>query len=154
MKKLFNIFIILLFVLVICYIALNYVPALKQQDWNPFKDEREEQLFDEEGYKIPGNGRGYIVEDNDLFRNIPKMQARNIFSWVDKYEFMQVNELSRMGYDQEYLIAEQNSQFILYHFGDEEMRVYTTEHDMYFDLNQLGHSIKLLPIEVYAEDED
>ncbi|REI07732.1 DUF4930 domain-containing protein [Staphylococcus felis] len=154
LKRLFNFFIILLLLLCIFYISLKYIPALRQQEWNPLKEDIAVESYDEEGYKVPVAGRSYVLEDNDLFRNIPRAQARNIFSWIDKYEFMQVHELTRMGYDQDYLIAEQDSQFLLYHFGDSEMRVYTTEHDLYYDLNQLGHAIKMLPIESYQSQND
>nr|WP_232796197.1 DUF4930 family protein [Staphylococcus canis] len=132
-------------------VSLKFMPVVNQQNWNPLKHKLAYQYVDEQGYEVPANGRGYIIQENTLFRNVPSTQSRNVFSWIDKYEFMQVNELTRMGFDDEYLIAEQNSRFILYNFGEKQMRVYTTEHDLYYDLNQMGHPIKMFALEAYND---
>ncbi|ARJ49956.1 DUF4930 family protein [Staphylococcus lutrae] len=144
-KSLIKLLIILILLIALVLASIMFVPNLKNQPWNPVREETY-QVTDDEGYVVPLNGRNYIQTENDIFRNIPKSQMRNVFTWIDKYEFMQVNGLTRMGYDNEYLIAERDTQFILYRFGDDTMRVYTTEHDLYADLHQLGHPIEMRPL--------
>ncbi len=152
-KSLFKLLVVVFLFLALVFTALKYFPQIKNEPWNPMKDKEVYQTVDNEGYEIPVNGRKYVQQENDMFRNVPKSQMRNVFNWVDKYEFMQVNDMSRLGYDQEYLIAERDSQFILYRFGEKNMRIYTTEHDLYDDLNQIGHPISLQPLEAYQQDE-
>ncbi|MTV22377.1 DUF4930 family protein [Staphylococcus delphini] len=153
-KSLVKLFMMIVLLIALVFAALKFVPNLKNEPWNPVGNKEVYQVTDDEGYLVPLNGRHYIQSENDIFRNIPKSQMRNVFNWIDKYEFMQVNEMTRMGYDQEFLIAERDTQFILYRFGDDTMRVYTTEHDLYYDLNQLGASIQMKPLSAYQQDDD
>lgn len=154
MTKVIKGFVLLLLVIALIVTSLKFLPNVKNQTWNPFSHTETTQAIDESGYAVPALGETYVVEDNDLFRNVPKSQSRQIFDWIDKYEFMQVNELQKMGYDDAYLIAEQNSRFVLYRFGDDKMRVYTTELDMQYDLYQLGHQLELQPIESFQSNDD
>ncbi|EHV5264670.1 DUF4930 family protein [Staphylococcus pseudintermedius] len=153
-KSLVKLFMMIVLLIALVFAVLKFVPNFKNEPWNPVGNEEVYQVTDDEGYLVPLNGRRYIQSENDIFRNIPKSQMRNVFNWIDKYEFMQVNEMTRMGYDQEFLIAERDTQFILYRFGDDAMRVYTTEHDLYYDLNQLGASIQMKPLSVYQQADD
>lgn len=142
--------IISLFFLLGCsiYLVLKHVPVINEAQWNPLNT-YSQQNIDEEGYNIPPQGKRYAIEDNEILRNVPPTQARHFFNWIDKYEFMQVNSFSRMGYDKKYLIAERDTQYVMYKFGSNKVRVYTTEHDLYYDLNQLGHHIEMHPLQTY-----
>ncbi|UEX91014.1 DUF4930 family protein [Staphylococcus ratti] len=127
------------------YFALKNVPFVNEAKWNPLTSNAQ-QYVDEEGYVVPLEGQKYILEDNEILRNVPSSQARQFFNWIDKHEFMQVNDFTRMGYDNEYLIAQRDTQYIMYKFGSKKVRVYTTEHDLYFDLNREGHQIEMSPL--------
>ena len=146
--SLFKIITLIFLLVVLCYFVLKHVPVIKDAQWNPLNAYTQKDV-DEEGYNIPPQGQRYVTEDNEILRNVPPNQARHFFNWIDKYEFMQVNAFSRMGYDKDYLIAERDSQYIMYKFGSNKVRVYTTEHDLYYDLNQLGHQINMRPLQSY-----
>lgn len=146
--------IVLVLLAILIFISLKFLPGIKDQAWNPLNEQVVVQEVDESGFEVPVEGQSYVLKENNLFRNVPKSQSRHVFDWIDKYEFTQVNELERMAYDDTYLIAEQNTQFILYRFGDDTMRVYTTEHDMQYDLYQLGHQLNLLPADSFQSKDD
>ncbi|QLK85976.1 DUF4930 family protein [Staphylococcus sp. 17KM0847] len=153
-KRIIKAFIVLFLLSTLIVVSLKYLPGIKDQPWNPLNDKPVIQSVDESGLEVPIDGRNYVLKDNDLFRNVPRSQSRHIFNWIDKVEFMQVNELQRLGYDDTYLIAERDFQFILYRFGDHTMRVYTTEHDLQSDLYQMGHQLDMLPITSYMSKND
>lgn len=146
--SLIKMFIVIICIGLIAFFVIKDVPQINQAKWNPLQTTGQQNV-DEDGYIIPTEGKKYVVEDNEILRNVPSSQARNFFNWIDKYEFMQVNAFSRMGYDDKYLIAERDTQYIFYQFGSRHVRVYTTEHDLYSDLNQLGHQIEMHPIVAY-----
>ncbi|MCS4485642.1 DUF4930 family protein [Staphylococcus americanisciuri] len=152
-RRIIKVVIVLVLVAMLIVTSLKYLPGIKDQAWNPLNNQGVVQEIDESGYAVPLVGQNYVLQENDLFRNIPKSKSRKIFDWIDKYEFTQVNELQRMAFDDTYLAAEQNTQFILYRFGDDTVRVYTTEHDMQYDLYQLGHPMNLLPAESFQSAE-
>ncbi|KIX90763.1 hypothetical protein TP70_05670 [Staphylococcus microti] len=153
-KRIIKALIVLVLLAILIFVSLKFLPGVKDQAWNPLNEQEVVQEVDESGFAVPMEGQSYVLEENDIFRNIPKSQSRHVFDWIDKYEFAQVNQLQRMAYDDTYLVAEQNTQFILYRFGDDTMRVYTTEHDMQYDLYQLGHPMNLLPAESFQAAED
>lgn len=146
--NLIKIFTLFLIVGLIIYILIKDVPHMNDAKWNPIHTSNQQNV-DEDGYVIPAKGKKYILEENQILRNVPSSQARHFFNWIDKYEFMQVNAFSRMGYDDKYLIAQRDTQYLIYRFGSDHVRVYTTEHDLYSDLNQLGHQIEMHPIAAY-----
>lgn len=153
-KNLIKVSVLLLLLTALGVTTLKFFPGVKDQPWNPFNQIESVRPVDESGFAVPALGETYVLEENDLFRNVPKSQSRHIFDWIDKYEFMQVNELQRMGFDDQYLVAEQNTHFILYRFGEDKMHVYTTEHDLQYDLYQLGHQIDLLPETSFQTEDD
>ncbi|MDO5374582.1 DUF4930 family protein [Staphylococcus rostri] len=153
-KRIIKVLIVLVLLAILIFISLKFLPGIKDQAWNPLNEQVVVQEVDESGFEVPVEGQSYVLKENNLFRNVPKSQSRHVFDWIDKYEFTQVNELERMAYDDTYLIAEQNTQFILYRFGDDTMRVYTTEHDMQYDLYQLGHQLNLLPADSFQSKDD
>lgn len=153
-KRIIKVLIVLVLLAILVFISLKFLPGIKDQAWNPLNEQVVVQEVDESGFEVPVEGQSYVLKENNLFRNVPKSQSRHVFDWIDKYEFTQVNELERMAYDDTYLIAEQNTQFILYRFGDDTMRVYTTEHDMQYDLYQLGHQLNLLPADSFQSKDD
>ncbi|WP_170234520.1 DUF4930 family protein [Macrococcus equipercicus] len=89
------------------------------------------------------NGINYSLEDNKLFRNIPLTQVKNIFNFMDKQEFMAVSGLSRIGYNDDYLIAERGSDYLLYRFGDKNITLFQSEQDLQNQLKALGQQISL-----------
>lgn len=149
-KNIFAIFIII----VIIYIALKYAPFLRDQEWNPVNNVSDynngEMQVDS---RLPRNEQvnqyGYTLQNNDLLRNIPKSQVRNVFQLLNKQEFMRVSGISRMGYNDEYLAGQRDDYFIIYKFGSDKIRVYNTEIEMQNDLMRLGQSIPLKGLDAY-----
>ncbi|EKU50167.1 DUF4930 family protein [Staphylococcus massiliensis] len=137
-------------ILFVVYIALNHAPFLKKQPWNPFSDQNTEQM-NNNGAPVPQNGVSYSLEDNEFFQNVPLGQTKNVFQWLNKSEFMSVTGLSEMGYDDEYIVGKRDSQFIVYKFGEDQIRVYATEQEMTQDMENLGHSIEMKPAEAYQK---
>lgn len=89
------------------------------------------------------NASTYTLEDNVLFRNIPLSQVKNAFNFMDKQEFMDVSGLTRMGYNDEYLIGQRGSDFIMYRFGENKVSVFQSENDLYHSLNERQQSIDM-----------
>lgn len=89
------------------------------------------------------NASTYTLEDNVLFRNIPLSQVKNAFNFMDKQEFMDVSGLTRMGYNDEYLIGQRGSDFIMYRFGENKVSVFQSENDLYHDLSERQQSIDM-----------
>lgn len=89
------------------------------------------------------NASTYTLEDNVLFRNIPLSQVKNAFNFMDKQEFMDVSGLTRMGYNDEYLIGQRGSDFIMYRFGENKVSVFQSENDLYHALSERQQSIDM-----------
>lgn len=89
------------------------------------------------------NASTYTLEDNVLFRNIPLSQVKNAFDFMDKQEFMDVSGLTRMGYNDEYLIGQRGSDFIMYRFGENKLSVFQSENDLYHALSERQQSIDM-----------
>ncbi|WP_312039268.1 DUF4930 family protein [Macrococcoides bohemicum] len=89
------------------------------------------------------NASTYTLEDNVLFRNIPLSQVKNAFNFMDKQEFMDVSGLTRMGYNDEYLIGQRGSDFIMYRFGENKLSVFQSENDLYHALSERQQSIDM-----------
>lgn len=89
------------------------------------------------------NASTYTLEDNVLFRNIPLSQVKNAFNFMDKQEFMDVSGLTRMGYNDEYLIGQRGSDFIMYRFGENKVSVFQSENDLYLALSERQQSIDM-----------
>ncbi|MCM3517749.1 DUF4930 family protein [Staphylococcus xylosus] len=137
-------FIAIIAIIVIVFFALKYAPFLKDQQWNPVhNNETPTSNMRTEG-NLTG-GQRYSVEDNDILKNVPRSQAKNVFDWIDKKEFMSVSGIGRMGYSDKYLAGQRGDEFIIYKFGSDSIRVYKTEIEMKQDLDQLGEQIELQP---------
>ncbi|PNZ28201.1 Uncharacterised protein [Staphylococcus petrasii] len=140
-------------IICVVYIALKYAPFLREQEWNPMNHPPSNAPVSESYNQIdnqyPTNGKHYVLEDNDLLENIPSSQVRNVFKLIDKNEFMAVSGLGRMGYNDNYIAGQREDKFILYKFGSDSMRVYSTEIEMEQDLNRMGQSIELKPPSSY-----
>lgn len=137
-------FIAIIAIIVIVFFALKYAPFLKDQQWNPVHNNEPPTS----NMRTEGNltgGQRYSVEDNDILKNVPRSQAKNVFDWIDKKEFMSVSGIVRMGYSDKYLAGQRGDEFIIYKFGSDSIRVYKTEIEMKQDLDQLGEHIELLP---------
>ncbi|TDM42671.1 DUF4930 family protein [Macrococcoides goetzii] len=89
------------------------------------------------------NASTYTLEDNVLFRNIPLSQVKNAFNFMDKQEFMDVSGLTRMGYNDEYLIGQRGSDFIMYRFGENKVSVFQSENDLYHALSERRQSVDM-----------
>lgn len=89
------------------------------------------------------NASTYTLEDNVLFRNIPLSQVKNAFNFMDKQEFMDVSGLTRMGYNDEYLIGQRGNDFIMYRFGENKVSVFQSENDLYHALSERQQSIDM-----------
>ncbi|RAI82322.1 DUF4930 family protein [Macrococcoides goetzii] len=105
---------------------------------NPFNGE-ENQTVNE----TVQNASTYTLEDNVLFRNIPLSQVKNAFNFMDKQEFMDVSGLTRMGYNDEYLIGQRGSDFIMYRFGENKVSVFQSENDLYHALSERQQSVDM-----------
>lgn len=91
----------------------------------------------------------YTVEDNTLLKNIPPSQIKNAFNLMDKSEFMSVMGLTRMGYNDTYLIGERSGQFILYRFGEKDMQIYQDKYSLNMQLEYLGQQITFKTKDAY-----
>ncbi|TXN99623.1 DUF4930 family protein [Staphylococcus aureus] len=140
-------------IVIIVYIALKYAPFLKEQDWNPVNhdDEQTNQVTQpaNDAQHVYVSGEKYALKENDLIKNVPLSQIKNVFKMIDKQEFMAVSGMNRMAYNDQYIIGQRGDEFILYKFGDESMRVYNTEFEMQQDLNELGQNLQLKPENAY-----
>lgn len=140
-------------IVIIVYIALKYAPFLKEQDWNPVNhdDEQTNQVTQpaNDAQHVYVSGEKYALKENDLIKNVPLSQIKNVFKMIDKQEFMAVSGMNRMAYNDQYIIGQRGDEFILYKFGDESMRVYNTEFEMQQDLNELGQNLQPKPENAY-----
>lgn len=142
-------------ILVIVYIALKYAPFLRDQQWNPVNQQSPQttQVMQDSNQnpqpRVLENGKRYSLEDNDLIKNVPTSQIKNVFNFIDKREFMEVSGLTRMAYNEHYLIGQRDNEFIIYQFGSDSIRVYNTEFEMQQDLNELGQNLIMKPKEAY-----
>ncbi|HHP7505172.1 TPA: DUF4930 family protein [Staphylococcus aureus] len=140
-------------IVIIVYIALKYAPFLKEQDWNPVNhdDDQTNQVTQpaNDAQHVYVSGEKYALKENDLIKNVPLSQIKNVFKMIDKQEFMAVSGMNRMAYNDQYIIGQRGDEFILYKFGDESMRVYNTEFEMQQDLNELGQNLQLKPENAY-----
>lgn len=140
-------------IVIIVYIALKYAPFLKEQDWNPVNhdNDRMNQVTQptNDAQHVYVSGEKYSLKENDLIKNVPLSQIKNVFKMIDKQEFMAVSGMNRMAYNDRYIIGQRGDEFILYKFGDESMRVYNTEFEMQQDLNELGQNLQLKPENAY-----
>ncbi|HED5972579.1 TPA: DUF4930 family protein [Staphylococcus aureus] len=134
-------------IVIIVYIALKYAPFLKEQDWNPVNQDNDQmnQVTQptNDAQHVYVSGEKYSLKENDLIKNVPLSQIKNVFKMIDKQEFMAVSGMNRMAYNDQYIIGQRGDEFILYKFGDESMRVYNTEFEMQQDLNELGQNLQL-----------
>lgn len=98
-------------ILIIIYIALKYAPFLRDQEWNPISNppNQTEQNMDNpnNNTKQPQHGKRYSIEDNDIIKNVPTSQIKNVFNMINKKEFMSVSGIGRMGYNDEYLAGQE-----------------------------------------------
>ncbi|AMY04601.1 DUF4930 domain-containing protein [Staphylococcus condimenti] len=138
-------------IIVIVFFALKYAPFLKDQEWNPVGNKGVHSSYSNESVPVDEfkPGQHYAVEENDLLNNMPASQVKNIFNMINKKEFMHVSDLSRMGYNDKYLIGQRGNQFIMYQFGSDEIRVYATEIELQQDLNALHQNIEMKPMNAY-----
>lgn len=158
MKSVFSIIkniVAVMAIIVIVYIALKYAPFLREQEWNPVNHSPNPMSQNNQGAPIENtqqanlNGKHYSLKDNDLIQNVPASQTKNVFNMINKQEFMAVSGLDRMGYNDKYLIGQRGDEFIIYKFGNEDIRVYNTEFEMQQDLNKLGQQIELKPVNAF-----
>ncbi|HDE5975059.1 TPA: DUF4930 family protein [Staphylococcus aureus] len=140
-------------IVIIVYIALKYAPFLKEQDWNPVNHDNDQMnqvtQHTNDAQHVYVSGEKYSLKENDLIKNVPLSQIKNVFKMIDKQEFMAVSGMNRMAYNDQYIIGQRGDEFILYKFGDESMRVYNTEFEMQQDLNELGQNLQLKPENAY-----
>ncbi|CAC6077798.1 hypothetical protein SA21251_2217 [Staphylococcus aureus subsp. aureus 21251] len=140
-------------IVIIVYIALKYAPFLKEQDWNPVNHDNDQMKQvtqpTNDAQHVYVSGEKYSLKENDLIKNVPLSQIKNVFKMIDKQEFMAVSGMNRMAYNDQYIIGQRGDEFILYKFGDESMRVYNTEFEMQQDLNELGQNLQLKPENAY-----
>ncbi|HDG5596282.1 TPA: DUF4930 family protein [Staphylococcus aureus] len=140
-------------IVIIVYIALKYAPFLKEQDWNLVNHDNDQmnQVTQptNDAQHVYVSGEKYSLKENDLIKNVPLSQIKNVFKMIDKQEFMAVSGMNRMAYNDQYIIGQRGDEFILYKFGDESMRVYNTEFEMQQDLNELGQNLQLKPENAY-----
>ncbi len=140
-------------IVIIVYIALKYAPFLKEQDWNPVNHDNDQMNQvtppTNDAQHVYVSGEKYSLKENDLIKNVPLSQIKNVFKMIDKQEFMAVSGMNRMAYNDQYIIGQRGDEFILYKFGDESMRVYNTEFEMQQDLNELGQNLQLKPENAY-----
>ncbi|PTI98103.1 DUF4930 domain-containing protein [Staphylococcus simulans] len=135
-------------IIVIVFFALKYAPFLKEQEWNPISNKTTYSSY--QGGNVPIEdfkpGQRYVVEKNDILNNMPASQTKNIFNMLNKEEFMDVSGLSRMGYNDNYLIGQRGNQFIMYKFGSDELRIYATEIELHQDLQAMQQNIQMHPV--------
>ncbi|MGN5894546.1 DUF4930 family protein [Staphylococcus simulans] len=135
-------------IIVIVFFALKYAPFLKEQEWNPISNKTTYSSY--QGGNVPIEdfkpGQRYVVEKNDILNNMPASQTKNIFNILNKEEFMDVSGLSRMGYNDNYLIGQRGNQFIMYKFGSDELRIYAMEIELHQDLQAMQQNIQMHPV--------
>ena len=135
-------------IIVIVFFALKYAPFLKEQEWNPISNKTTYSSY--QGGNVPIEdfkpGQRYVVEKNDILNNMPASQTKNIFNMLNKEEFMDVSGLSRMGYNENYLIGQRGNQFIMYKFGSDVLRIYATEIELHQDLQAMQQNIQMHPV--------
>ena len=140
-------------ILSIVYFALKYAPFLREQDWNPMNQPLSNQFellpSNQTSTPVSTNGKSYTIEENNLLQNIPASQTKNVFKFIDKKEFMEVSGLVRMGYNENYIVGQRDNEFIIYKFGSDTIKVFSTEIEMEQELNRLGQSITLKPQNEY-----
>lgn len=140
-------------ILSIVYFALKYAPFLREQDWNPMNQPPNNQFellpSNQASTSVPTNGKSYTIEENHLLQNIPASQTKNVFKFIDKKEFMEVSGIVRMGYNDNYIVGQRDNEFIIYKFGSDTIKVFSTEIEMEQELNRLGQSITLKPQNEY-----
>ena len=135
-------------IIIIVFFALKYAPFLKDQEWNPMYENKPSYQSNTTDPQLT-RGQRYSVEDNDLLNNVPLGQTKQVFDWLNKKEFMSVSGLGRMGYNDEYLAGQRRDKFIIYKFGEDSIRVYSTEIEMHQDLQRLSQDIEFKPREAY-----
>lgn len=54
-----------------------------------------------------------------------------------------------MGYNDNYIVGQRDNEFIIYKFGSDTIKVFSTEIEMEQELNRLGQSITLKPQNEY-----
>ena len=140
-------------ILSIVYFALKYAPFLREQDWNPMNQPPNNQFellpSNQTSTPVLTNGKSYTIEENRLLQNIPASQTKNVFKFIDKKEFMEVSGIVRMGYNDNYIVGQRDNEFIIYKFGSDTIKVFSTEMEMEQELNRLGQSITLKPRNEY-----
>lgn len=140
-------------ILSIVYFALKYAPFLREQDWNPMNQPPNNQFellpSNQTSTPVLTNGKSYTIEENRLLQNIPASQTKNVFKFIDKKEFMEVSGIVRMGYNDNYIVGQRDNEFIIYKFGSDTIKVFSTEIEMEQELNRLGQSITLKPRNEY-----
>lgn len=140
-------------ILSIVYFALKYAPFLREQDWNPMNQPPNNQFellpSNQTSTPVLTNGKSYTIEENRLLQNIPASQTKNVFKFIDKKEFMEVSGIVRMGYNDNYIVGQRDNEFIIYKFGSDTIKVFSTEIEMEQELNRLGQSITLKPQNEY-----
>lgn len=140
-------------ILSIVYFALKYAPFLREQDWNPMNQPLSNQFellpSNQTSTPVSTNGKSYTIEENNLLQNIPASQTKNVFKFIDKKEFMEVSGIVRMGYNENYIVGQRDNEFIIYKFGSDTIKVFSTEIEMEQELNRLGQSITLKPQNEY-----
>lgn len=123
------------FIMLIALCVVIYIIYM----FNPFTNHATDQKINHE----TSNAQTYNLEDNQLFKNIPASQIKNVFNFMDKQEFMSVSGITRMGYNQDYLVGQRGNDFIFYHFGDQQVLVFKTEQDLNAYMNTKGVQIQL-----------
>ncbi|HHP7502660.1 TPA: DUF4930 family protein, partial [Staphylococcus aureus] len=97
-------------IVIIVYIALKYAPFLKEQDWNPVNhdDDQTNQVTQpaNDAQHVYVSGEKYALKENDLIKNVPLSQIKNVFKMIDKQEFMAVSGMNRMAYNDQYIIGQ------------------------------------------------
>ncbi|MCI2898544.1 DUF4930 family protein [Staphylococcus hominis] len=156
MRMVFSIFkniVAVIAILSIVYFALKYAPFLREQDWNPMNQPPNNQFellpSNQTSTPVLTNGKSYTIEENRLLQNIPASQTKNVFKFIDKKEFMEVSGIVRMGYNDNYIVGQRDNEFIIYKFGSDTIKVFSTEIEMEQELNRLGQSITLKPRNEY-----
>ena len=68
----------------------------KDQEWNPISNppNQTEQNMDNpnNNTKQPQHGKRYSIEDNDIIKNVPTSQIKNVFNMINKKNLCQYQE--------------------------------------------------------------
>ncbi len=106
-------------IVIIVYIALKYAPFFKEADWNPVNHDNDQMnqvtqpTNNDAQQEIHVSGEKYSLKENDLIKNVPLSQIKNVFKMIDKQEFMAVSGMNRMAYNDQYIIGQRGDEFIL-----------------------------------------